>query len=167
MGTIPNGSIHERRRGEGFLSAVAVGGFFILLGIVYIAAPNLLSDANKFFKDFTALQVPGTSIQLPAPANPASHAELYGAVAEFTLGMSILQVVLLALSLALQSSTRRTGETVGNLVFWFGATYLIMTLLNDTTTVKTWFIFWAAIVMVWGASMIARALFLLARRRTI
>ena len=164
MGTIPNGSIRERRRGEGFLSAVAVGGFFILVGIVYIATPNLLSDANKFFKDFTALQVPGTSIQLPAPANPASHAELYGAVAEFTLGMSILQVVLLALSLALQSSTRRTGETVGNLVFWFGASYLTKVFLNSSTDLQVWFEFWASIVVIIGISLVARALVLLVRR---
>jgi hypothetical protein len=154
----------ERRHGDGLLSAVAVGAVFILLGIVFVTTPNLINDANKFFSDFTTLQIPSTSIQLPAPAHPANHAELYGAVAQFTLGISILQIFMLALRLVLRSPTRRTAETVGNLVFWFGATYLIMTLLNDATTVDTWFMFWAAILVVLGASMIARALVLFARR---
>jgi hypothetical protein len=75
-----------------------------------------------------------------------------------------LQILMLALRLVLRSPTRRTAETVGNLVFWFGATYLIITLLNDATTVDTWFMFWAAIIVVLGVSLIARALVLFARR---
>jgi hypothetical protein len=154
----------ERRYGEGLLSAVAVGAVFILIGIVFVATPNLINDAGEFFSDFTTLQVPSTSIQLPAPAHPASHAQLYGAVAQFTLGISILQILMLALRLVLGSPIRRTAETVGNLVFWFGATYLIITLLNDATTVETWFMFWAAILVVLGVSMIARALALFVGR---
>jgi hypothetical protein len=146
------------------LSAAAVGAVFILIGIVFITTPNLINAAREFFSDFTTLQVPNTSIQLPAPAHPANHAALYGAMAQFALGISILQILMLALRLVLRSPTRRTAETVGNLVFWFGATYLIITLLNDATTVETWFMFWAAILVVWGASMIARALVLFARR---
>jgi hypothetical protein len=154
----------ERRHGEGLLSAAAVGAVFVLIGIVFITTPNLINDAREFFSDFTTLQVPNTSIQLPAPAHPANHAALYGAMAQFTLGISILQILMLALRLVLRSPTRRTAETVGNLVFWFGATYLIITLLNDATTVDTWFMFWAAIIVVLGVSLIARALVLFARR---
>jgi hypothetical protein len=154
----------ERRHGEDLLGVVAVGAVFIVIGIVFVTTPNLLNDAKKFFNDFTTLQVPNTSIQLPAPAHPANHAELYGAVAQFALGVGILQILLLALRLVLRSPIRRTAATVGNLVFWFGATYLIMTLLNDATTVKTWFMFWAAILVVLGVSMIARSLVLLVRR---
>ena len=146
------------------MSAVAVGAVFILIGIVFVITPNLVNDANKFFSDFTTLQVPSTSIQLPAPAHPANHAELYGAVGQFALGIAVLQVLMLALRLGLRSPTRRIAETVGNLVFWFGATYLIFTFLNDATTVQTWFTFWAAILVVLGASLIVRSLILFARR---
>ena len=154
----------ERRHGEGLLSGVAVGAVFILIGIVFVTTPNLINDANEFFSDFTALQVPSTSIQLPAPAHPANHAELYGAAAQFTLGISILQILLLALRLVLRSPIRRTAQTVGNLVFWLGAAYLTITFLNDSTTVETWFMFWAAIMVVLGASLIVRSLVLFARR---
>lgn len=87
----------ERRHGEGLLSAAAVGAVFILIGIVFITTPNLINDAREFFSDFTTLQVPNTSIQLPAPAHPANHAALYGAMAQFTLGISILQILMLGI----------------------------------------------------------------------
>jgi hypothetical protein len=154
----------ERRHGEDLLSAVAVGAVFILIGIVFITTPNLVNDAEKFFSDFIRLPVPNTSILLPAPAHPASHAELYGAVAQFTLGVGVLQILMLALRLVLRSPKRRIAQTVGNLVFWLGAAYLTITFLNNATTVKTWFMFWAAILVVLGASLIVRSLVLFARR---
>jgi hypothetical protein len=154
----------SRRRGDGLFSVVAVGAVFILVGIVFASTPNIFNDVGKFFSDFTTVQVPTTSIFLPAPTHPANHAELYGAAALFSLGVGVLQIVMLTLRLALGSPIRRTAETVGNLVFWFGASYLIMTLLNSATTLETWFAFWAAILVVLGASMIARALVLFARR---
>jgi hypothetical protein len=153
-----------RRRGDGLFSVVAVGAVFILIGIVFASTPNIFNDVGKFFSDFTTVQVPSMSIFLPAPAHPANHAELYGAAAQFSLGVGVLQILMLALRLVLGSPIRRTAETVGNLVFWFGASYLIMTLLNSATTLETWFAFWAAILVVLGASMIARALVLFARR---
>jgi hypothetical protein len=160
----PSVPTRERRHGDGLLSVVAVGGVFILIGIVFVITPNLINDAGKFFGDFTTLNVPNTSIQLPAPAHPANHAELYGAVAQFTIGVGILQILMLALRLALRSPIGRTAETVGNLVFWFGSAYLVITFLNDATTVEMWFVFWAAILVVLGVSMIVRSLILLARR---
>jgi hypothetical protein len=154
----------ERRHGEDLISVVAVGAVFILIGIVFITTPNLVNDVRKFFSDFTTLPVPNTSIQLPRPAHPANHAQLYGAVAQFTLGVGILQILILALRLVFRSPIRRIAQTVGNSVFWLGAAYLTITFLNDATTVKTWFMFWAAILMVLGASLIVRSLVLFARR---
>jgi hypothetical protein len=153
-----------RRHEDGLFSVVAVGAVFILIGIVFASTPNIFNDAGKFFSDFTVRQVPSMPIFLPAPAHPANHAELYGAAAQFSLGVGVLQILMLALRLVLGSPIRKTAETAGNLVFWFGASYLIMTLLNSATTLDTWFAFWAAILVVLGASMIARALVLFARR---
>lgn len=154
----------ERGRGDGLLSAFAVGAVFILIAIIFVGTPNIFNDIGKFFGDFTVKQVPSTTIFLPAPAHPADHAELYGALAQFSIGMSILQILILALRLVLGSSIRRTAETVGNLVFWFGAFYFINTFLNNATTSDRWFMFWAALIVVLGISMIARGLVLFAKK---
>jgi hypothetical protein len=153
-----------RGRGEGLLSAVAVGAVLILIGIVFVSTPNIISDAGKFFGDFTIVQVPSTGISLPAPAHPADHAELYGAVAQFSLGLGILQILMLALRLVLGSPIKKTAETVGNLVFWFGDSYLVSAFLNNATTSEMWFMFWAALLVILGVSMIARALVLFAKK---
>jgi hypothetical protein len=89
---------------------------------------------------------------------------LYGAVFQFCLGLGILQVILLALRFLLHSPIGKTAETVGNLVFWLGASYLVITYLNSTTTMSKWFVFWAGILMIVGLSFVARAFVLLAKR---
>jgi hypothetical protein len=163
-----NSSAHTPpyKAGEGIFSAISVGAVFILIGLVYVATlpASLWEKVIAFFGSFKVLQVPGIGIYLPAPAVPAAHTMLYNAVFQFCLGLGILQVILLALRFAWHSPIGKTAETVGHLVFWFGASYLIITLLNDATTLETWFIFWAAIPVVLGVSLIARALVLFARR---
>jgi hypothetical protein len=145
-------------------TVVAVGAVFILIGIVFVTAPNIINDAGKFFSDFRIQPVANTSIFLPAPTHPADHAELYGAIAQFALGVAILQVLMIMLRLALSSPIGRIAETVGNLVFWFGAFYMVITFLNNKTTMPVWFEFWAGIIVFIGVSLIARGLVLLAKR---
>jgi hypothetical protein len=145
-------------------SIVAVGAVFILIGIVFVSTPNIINDVGKFFGDFTVTQVPSTVIFLPAPAHPADHVELYGALAQFSLGLGILQILMLALRLVLGSPIKKTAEAVGNLVFWFGASYLINRFLNNATISETWFMFWAAVLVILGVSMVARALVLFAKK---
>jgi hypothetical protein len=163
-----NSNAHTRpyRIGEGIFSAISVGTVFILIGVIYVATlpTSLWEKIVAFFGSFSVTQVPGATIYLPAPAVPAAHAVLYGAVAQFSIGIGILQIILLALRLTSHSPIRRIAETVGNLVFWFGASYLIITLLNDATTLETWFVFWAAIIVILGVSMITRALILFAKK---
>ena len=149
---------------EGLLSAIAVGFVFILIGIIYISTPSLWDSVVAFFSNLIASTVPGTEIYLPMPTDPNAHAVFYGALFRLCLGVGILQTIILALRFVLQSSISKTAETVGNLVFWFGATYLVSTYLNETTDVNSWFIFWTGILMILGLSLIARALVLLARR---
>jgi len=163
-----NSSAHTRpyKAGEGIFATISVGAVFILIGVVYVATlpTSLWEKIVAFFGSFKLLQVPNTGIYLPAPAVPAAHMVLYNAVFQFCLGLGILQVILLVLRFAWHSPIGKTAETVGNLVFWFGASYLIIMLLNDATTLETWFMFWAAILVVLGVSMIARALVLFARK---
>jgi len=152
---------------EGIYSAISIGAFLILLGIVYaLAQPSSLWDSIiTFFSNLTTRSVPGTGISLPAPANPAAHAVLYTAAFQFCIGLGILQVILLALRLMMHSPIGKTAKTVGHLVYWFGASYLITTYLNNTTTISRWFMFWAGILIMLGLSFIARAFVLLTKRK--
>ncbi|HLE75486.1 MAG TPA: hypothetical protein VI864_05515 [Candidatus Bathyarchaeia archaeon] len=166
MSKNPSAHTQPYRAGEGIFSAISVGAIFILIGVIYVATlpVSLWDEIVAFFGSFNILQVPGIGISLPAPISPADYTVLYRAVFQFCLGLGVLQVLLLGLRLLLHSPIGKTTETVGNLVFWFGATYLVFTFLNSATTLETWFMFWAAILAVIGASMIARALVLFARR---
>jgi len=152
---------------EGIYSAISIGAILVLIGIVYaLAQPSSLWDSIiTFFSNFTTRSVPGTGMSLPAPANPAAHAVLYTAAFQFCIGVGILQVILLVLRLAGRSSIGKTAETVGTLVYWFGAAYLITIYLSDVPDITQWFMFWAGILIMLGLSFIARAFVLLTKRR--
>jgi hypothetical protein len=150
--------------GEGLISALSVGAVLILIGIVFVINSNLWSNIVDFFKNISTIRVAGTSTFLPAPTIPSAHVGVYTALEQFELGVGILQVVILAARLLVRSRIRRIAETIGTLVFWFGASYLTVTYLNSTTTQEMWFLFWAAIVMLFGVSLIVRAMVMLARK---
>jgi hypothetical protein len=149
---------------EGLISAVAVGFVFIIIGVVFAATPDLVGAVGTFFNGFTTTNVPSTTINLWVPQNPGTHAVVYNAMMQFCIGIAVLQAVILGVRLIIRSPIRKTAETLGNLVFWSGAAYLIATFLNSMTTVNMWFEFWAAIVITVGASLVARGIVLLARR---
>lgn len=155
------------RSQERLFSALSAGTFFILLGIVYVInLPASLWDALiDFFGSFTLAQVPTTGIYLPAPINPAAHGLLYGAIFQFCIGLGILQIIFLLLRIMMNSPINKTAETIGNLVYWFGAAYLVTTYLNSTTDTSGWFVFWAGILIMLGLSFIARAFVLLVKRK--
>jgi hypothetical protein len=166
MSESPSAHTRPYKTEEGIISAISVGAVFILIGVIYVATlpVSLWEKVVAFFNSFSTLPVSNTGIYLPAPAVPAAHTVLYNAVFQFCLGLVILQVILLALRLAWRSPISKTAETVGHLVFWFGASYLVFTFLNSSTQMDTWFGFWAAIIVVLGVSLIARALILFARK---
>jgi hypothetical protein len=158
------GSAYKAR--ERVYSAISAGAFFILIGIVYVInLPSSLWDAAiNFLGSFTLAQVPSTGIYLPAPISPASHALLYGAIFQFCIGIGILQIIMLTLRFTAHSPIGRVAETMGNLVYWFGSGYLVITYLNSTTDISMWFVFWAGVLIILGLSFVARSFVLLARK---
>ncbi len=151
---------------ENIIGAVAAGAALVILGAVFVLAlPNNLFDRTvNFFSSLTIRNFPGTGISLPVPISPGTHTVVYQAVYQFSLGIAILQILILILRLVWPSPIRKTAETVGNLVFWFGAAFLATTYLNRFTTTNTWFAFWAGILMMAGVGLIVRALVLMAKR---
>ena len=155
------------RSQERLFSALSAGAFFIMLGLVYVInlPASLWNAAFNFLGSFTLAQVPTTGIYLPSPTNPAAHALLYGAIFQFCIGLGVLQIVFLLLRIMMNSPIKKTAETMGNLVYWFGAAYLVTTYLNNTTSTSEWFVFWAGILIILGLSFIARAFVLLVKRK--
>jgi len=65
----------------------------------------------------------------------------------------------------MNSPINKIAETIGTLIYWFGAGYLVTTYLNSTTNISDWFVFWAGILIILGLSFVARAFVLFAKRK--
>jgi hypothetical protein len=105
----------------------------------------------------------GTSfLALPAPANPAAHSALYTALIQFNIGVGILQTIILVMRLFARSKIGKIAETVGNLVFWFGAAFLVNEFLLRGT-LGGWFQYWGALIIVIGVSLVVRGFVHLAK----
>jgi tellurite resistance protein TehA-like permease len=156
------------KKKEGLITAVYIGLIFILLALVYIInlPHNVWNNFLNFIGSFVLTQIPRTGISLPAPSNPAAYTVLYIAVFQFFLGIGILEIAILALRIVLHSPLPRKAETVENIVFGLGSSYLIITYLVNITIMSEWFVFWAGIILIAGLAMVARAFVLLAGRHS-
>jgi hypothetical protein len=152
------------KKKENLFTAIYIGAIFVLIALIYFIHLGLWDRIVNFFSTLTLSQVPGTGVFLPAPANPAAHIELYTAIFQFSLGIGILEIIILALRVTLHSSVSRKAETVENIVFWLGTSYLIITYLVNMTIPSEWFVFWSGIILIFGLSLVARAFVLLAKR---
>lgn len=142
---------------ESIFGAVSAGVFFVVIGAIFVTTPDLFDKIIAFFQDLDIVRVPNTEILLPAPASPGDHPVLYSAVEQFSFIWSLYQLVILALRFAVGSPLNKKAETLSNVVFWFGSSYLIRTFLGESTSVTTWFQFWSAIIILVGVSLLARA----------
>ena len=163
------GAISARKRpyGESLITAIAVGGFFITVGLIFALTPDLWDRTTGFFNNITTVYFPyggsNSTISLPAPLYPADHSTFYTALMQFAIGIGVLQVIILPLRLHYHSRIGKIAETVGNLIFWFGAAFLVnIFLLAGTLT--GWFGFWGALIILIGVSIVARALVYFAKR---
>jgi len=158
-------SLSEKKK-ESLFTAIYIGSLFIILALVYSIhlSDNLWDSLVNFFTSLTLAPVPSTGIVLPAPSNPASFGNLYVAAFQFGLALGILEIIILALRVFLRSSVTRIAETIENIVFWFGTSYLIIVYLVNMTIPSEWFVFWAGIILIFGLALIARAFVILAKR---
>jgi hypothetical protein len=150
---------------ENLMTALYIGSIFIVLAVIYIIhlPSSLIDRLVDFFMSMTLASVPTTGIVLPAPSNPAApgNIELYTAGFEFALAIGLIEVGILILRVLLHSPAKRKAETIENIVFWLGSSYLIITYLVNMTITAEWFVFWAGIIMIFGVALLARGLILL------
>jgi hypothetical protein len=156
----------SEKRKENLLSGIYIGSIFIILAVIYIASlpVSLWDEIVNFFSSLTLAPVPGTGIALPAPSNPAAHMELYTAIFEFTIAVGIIEIVILVLRVLMNSPMPRKAETIENIVFWMGTSYLVITYLVNMTIAGEWFVFWAGIILIFGLALLARSFVLVAQR---
>jgi len=160
-------ALTEKKK-ELLVSAVYIGFIFILLAVIYFinVHNNLWNSFVSFIGSFVLTQVPGTSISLPAPAYPAAYIVLYNVAFQFFLGIGILEISILTLRIGLHSPLPRKAETIENIVFGLGTSYLAITYLVNMTIMSEWFVFWAGIILIAGLALVARAFVLLAGRHS-
>jgi hypothetical protein len=144
--------------GESIITAISIGFVLVLLGTIFVTTPNLFGGIIDLFGDFELVNVPDSDLTLPGPASPGAFSVVYVAAAQFSFALGVFRIVILVLRFVFASPWRKRAETVGNLVFWLGAGFLIQTFLLDSTIDFTnWFTFWSTIIMLIGVSLIARA----------
>jgi hypothetical protein len=158
----------ENRYQEGIITAIAFGGFFIIIGLLFVLTPNLWGNVTNFFDHMTNATYqfgsPGSTVALPAPAQPGAHQVLYTAFLQFCVALGILQLAILGLRIRARSRIGKVSETVGNAVFWLGAAFTVNTFLL-IGTLEGWFQFWAALLVMVGVSFIARGLIYFVKKR--
>ena len=152
---------------EALFSAISVGFFFLLVGLIFIITPNLfdkVAGPQGFFQNFKLEPIPHLqNVSIPAPANPGNYSTVYSAVWKFSIVWGLFQIFILALRFIVGSPFSKKAETASNMVFWLGTSYVVGMFLNEMTTMEKWFGFWAAIVMLIGVSLVVRAVILAAR----
>ncbi len=144
-----------RQYQERLFTAISIGFFLLLVGALFIINSDLFGSILDFFEDFELVVVPNTNMMLPAPESPRLHLTVYEAARQFSLAIAVFQVFILVLRFFIPSSWKKRSETVGNFVYWGGASFLIQLFLIETVE---WFAFWSTIIILVGVSMIARAI---------
>ena len=154
------------KKKESLFSALFFGGIFIIVAAVYYIhiADNLWDGLVNFFMSLTLAPLPTTGISLPAPASPANYINLYTSAFHFSIGLGILEIIILFLRVGLHSPVSRVAETIENIVLWLGVGFLIITYLVNITLTGEWFVFCAGLILIFGLALLTRAFVLLAKR---
>jgi hypothetical protein len=135
---------------------VSAGVFFVLVGAIFVYTfavldVNLFSEIVAFAQGFGLVSVPNTPVvRFPAPRFPNAHLPIYMAAGQFSLIWGIYQIAILAVRFVVRSPVTKKAETASNVIYWFGASYLLSLFLTETVTRSAWFEFWAALVRVLG-----------------
>jgi hypothetical protein len=142
---------------EGLITAIAVGGFLISLGLIVVTTPGIMEKIGALFSDITWVSYPfgSSTAMFPAPANPALHIDIFTAFMNFILAIGIIQIVILPIRLIVHSPIGRIAETLGNLIFWVGATVAANIFLL-VGTLMGWFQFWSWLIVLAGLGLIVR-----------
>ncbi|MBT8171864.1 hypothetical protein KJN74_03225 [Candidatus Bathyarchaeota archaeon] len=151
----------SQKNNEGLFSAISAGFFLLLLGTIFVLNPNLFGETIDLLRDIAIVDVPNTDISFLGIESPPLHLAVYEAAFQISIALVVFQVIILGLRFVFQSSRIKRSETVGNIVYWSGTSYLIHLFLIENTQ---WFVFWSTILIIVGISLIIRAIFMAVTR---
>jgi hypothetical protein len=157
-------ALTEKKK-ESLITAVYAGAIFIILALIFVLNTGIWVNIVNFFNTLTLAQIPGTSLSLPAPTVPAANIQLYNVAFQFTIGVGLLEIVILSVRILLHSPIQRKAETIENLVFWLGTSYLAITYLVNITLQTEWFVFWAGVILIGGLSLLTRGFIIILTKR--
>ncbi len=148
------------------ITGVSAGFFFVIVGALFVITPNLFDRIVAFINDWDVVTIPHFGIPWLAPLHPFSpgNQTVYLAAERFSFIWGVFQIVILVLRLVLRSTVEKISETVGNMVYWFGSGFLIRLFLLEFVRFPTvggltrWFVFWAAIIMLFGVTLVIRGI---------
>lgn len=133
-----------------FLAIISAGFFLLLVGMIFVATPNLPREIYDFFRGFRLQQVyPGVSFFAPT-SNPAV---VYSIAFQFCFVFGIFQAAILGARFVLNDSVGRKAGTFSGLIFWFGAAAALWLLMSGSID---WFIFLGWLVVLIGIAIAVR-----------
>ena len=153
-----------RKHREAVISGISAGFFFIVVGALFAIMPTLLDRIIAFLGDWDLVTIPNLGIPWLAPVHPFNYSVVYLAAERFSFIWGVFQIVLLVLRLVLRSTVEKVSETVSNMIYWFGSGVFIRMFLLEfvrfptVTGLTRWFVFWAAIIMLFGVTLIIRGI---------
>ncbi len=142
----------RRSKGTDWLSLVSLGFFFIAIGIVFTAIPDLTGGIRTFLKDFHLEAY--ANIKLPAPRTP--HPIIYEAIMNFCYIFGASQIIVLILRFALRDLESRKAETGSGIIFWLGMG-VFADFANSLSAEPTgWFSLLSGLIIMIGLLIISR-----------
>lgn len=102
----------ERRvKNENRLSMVSLEYLLILIGKVFLIAPNFIDEIVAFLED-SHLAEADSNVLLPVPKS--SHPVIYTAATQFCVAYGLFQIVLLVLRFVYRDSLDKGGNSFWN-----------------------------------------------------
>ena len=133
-----------------FLAIVSAGFFLLLVGMIFVATPNLPREIYDFFRGFRLQQVyPGVSFFAPT-SNPAV---VYNVAFQFCFVFGIFQAAILGARFVLNDPVGRKAGTFSGLIFWLGAAAALWLLIAGSID---WFIFLGCLAVLIGIAIAVR-----------
>ena len=95
---------------EGIFTALSVGFFILMLGVLFVSTPDLFGNISDFIGDFEFSQVSDTVVVLPQPANARAHLELYNVMGLVSIAAVVFQVIMTVLRFVMYSSWTKRAD---------------------------------------------------------
>jgi hypothetical protein len=141
-------NLSYKKEQKDLIDIITFGLFIIIIGVFFLITPDLLNKILFFFKDLE-LRKYSTFIYLPYPKS--EHAILFNALYNFSLFFAVIHIPILAARFILKDPVDKKGDTFSGLIFWFGASYILNSLLEENIG---WIEFTGYLILLIGITLV-------------